>query len=408
MTKPKRVVLSLGMGVDSSAILLRWLEMTDRQRTFKLDDLIVITAMTGNEFPGTGRLMERYILPELRRYGIRFVQVARAGLKQTAGTTVLSDSRRPTEVFMAGDYRLSDEMITQGTVPQMGKSQARPGKPAGKGRLCSIHAKGWPLDATILELLAGRKFRAGDHLPYSAHTPPSQVPFRHVIGFNADEASRRDRDISYSGTAEWPKRQSWYPLFDWDWGRQPCEDYLAERVGEPWLKSCCFFCPFTKASEMQSMIGRQRDADLDVVALFIEHLSVRLNWRQALYTYPRSLRQYYEKLGFDDSLGELEGEMDELEWALVHLRRLMPAEARSIHILKDGLSRKQAASQLRAQGRKLKVKPTTRRGVERVYLQHRAESFIGQTTEEFLVAIPNEVEEKQKPGFDAMWERKNM
>jgi transposase len=40
------------MGVDSTALLLRWLHDPD-SRDFDLDQLIVITAMTGDEFPDT-------------------------------------------------------------------------------------------------------------------------------------------------------------------------------------------------------------------------------------------------------------------------------------------------------------------------------------------------------------------
>jgi len=398
-----KVILSYGMGVDSSAILLRWLEMSDRQRGFKLKDLIVVTAMTGNEFPASGRLVKKYILPELRKHNVRFVQVARAGALQTAGTTVLGDSRNPKRLALDGNFRLSDEMIQNGTVPQMGKSMPRPGKAAGKGRLCSIHAKGWPLDAAIVQLLAGETFRTRQHLPYERTV--ARQKFKHVIGFNADEANRRDRDISYSGTEDWPGRQSWYPLFDWKWGRKACEDYLEARVGEPWAKSCCFFCPFTAASEMTLMIDRQMRGELDVPALFIEYLSMCLNWRQALYTFPRSLRQEYLKRGLDDPIAELDDSMSDLEWAVVHLRRLMPAEARSIQLVAEGLDRGAAERKLAALARKRGATLETKRGTRRAYLQHRATDFVGQTTEEFLVAIPNEVNPKQATGFEAMWER---
>src|SRR5690606_37927777 len=71
-----RQVLSYGLGLDSTAVLLRWL--TDpSSRDFDLSDLVVITAMTGDEFSATGADVERYVLPELRRHRVRFVQVGR-------------------------------------------------------------------------------------------------------------------------------------------------------------------------------------------------------------------------------------------------------------------------------------------------------------------------------------------
>lgn len=91
------VVMSYGMGVDSTAILLRWL--TDpTSRDFDLRDLVVITAHTGDEFDQTLRDVEEIVLPQLRRHGIRFVQVGRTQRKTTVsgeGVAVLDDSTVP-------------------------------------------------------------------------------------------------------------------------------------------------------------------------------------------------------------------------------------------------------------------------------------------------------------------------
>lgn len=48
------VVMSYGMGVDSTAILLRWL-IEPASRDFDLKDLVVVTAHTGDEFEQTLR-----------------------------------------------------------------------------------------------------------------------------------------------------------------------------------------------------------------------------------------------------------------------------------------------------------------------------------------------------------------
>lgn len=78
------VVLSYGLGVDSTAMFLRWLNEPD-SRDFDLDDLLVVTAMTGNEWPDTVELVERHILPRFREAGVTFAQVARAGASQKDG-----------------------------------------------------------------------------------------------------------------------------------------------------------------------------------------------------------------------------------------------------------------------------------------------------------------------------------
>jgi hypothetical protein len=70
-----QTILSYGMGVESTAILVRWLEDTS-VRPCSLDELLVITAHTGDEYQDTQRDIEMYMLPMLRRHGVRYVQVA--------------------------------------------------------------------------------------------------------------------------------------------------------------------------------------------------------------------------------------------------------------------------------------------------------------------------------------------
>jgi hypothetical protein len=84
-------ILSLGMGVESTAILVRWLT-EPATRPCPLDKLIVLTAMTGDEYADTVSDMEKYILPMLHAHGVRFVQVARHGHLEADGITVLSDT----------------------------------------------------------------------------------------------------------------------------------------------------------------------------------------------------------------------------------------------------------------------------------------------------------------------------
>ena len=109
MAKPVATILSYGMGVESSAILLRWI-MSPVTRPCSLEDLIVITSQVGDEYTDTGRDVEAHILPLMRAQGIRYVQVARHGHFEGEGITVLDDSRTPVRVFLEGDYKLSDEL----------------------------------------------------------------------------------------------------------------------------------------------------------------------------------------------------------------------------------------------------------------------------------------------------------
>ena len=74
-----RIYLSWGMGVESNAILTRWLN-DPTSRDFPLEALTVITAQTGDEHIDTKTYCETYILPLLRTNRVRLVQVARAEL----------------------------------------------------------------------------------------------------------------------------------------------------------------------------------------------------------------------------------------------------------------------------------------------------------------------------------------
>jgi hypothetical protein len=80
--------------VDSTAILLRWI-LEPASRPCPLENITVITSMTGDEFEDTERDVTTYILPMLREHSVRFVQVARHGAKEADGITILSRTRKP-------------------------------------------------------------------------------------------------------------------------------------------------------------------------------------------------------------------------------------------------------------------------------------------------------------------------
>lgn len=78
--EPPAVVLSYGLGVDSTAILLRWLS-EPASRDFDLADLLVVTAHTGTEWPDTIALAERHCGPALRMPMSRALSVPMDGEK---------------------------------------------------------------------------------------------------------------------------------------------------------------------------------------------------------------------------------------------------------------------------------------------------------------------------------------
>jgi len=284
------VVLSYGLGVDSTAILLRWIH-EPASRDFDLDDLVVVTAMTGDEWRTTGDLVERHILPLLAAHRIRYVQVARHGPLQADGVTVLDDSRSPRVLHLAGDYTLSDELLGAGTVPQMGGA-----------RLCSAKAKGWPLDTTIERILG------------------PGTPFRHVIGFEANEPGRALKDTRSNTTV----RTGEYPLIAWGWDRSACEDYIRSVTGVNWPKSACVYCPFAlsnKTSRARTLALYRQDVPAAVQALFIEHVSLAFNERQGLNGEVR-LIDLVRADGNQAVLDALDERLQHTPHAVYHVRRI--------------------------------------------------------------------------------------
>ncbi|MFD7015208.1 hypothetical protein [Streptomyces sp. NPDC059928] len=156
-------VISWGLGCDSTAYLARMLT-APAAHGIDLERTVVLYMATGSEWPETRLLVEKFMLPLLRKYRVRFVQLARNGHLRADGFTVLDDSRHPEQLFARGPWTLWDDLESVGTVPQQ----------AGT-RKCSLWAKGDVGDWWLGQLFNGR-------------------PFRQIMGFNADEEGRRFGD----------------------------------------------------------------------------------------------------------------------------------------------------------------------------------------------------------------------
>lgn len=206
---PPRVVLGFGLGCDSSSILARWLS-DPTSRDFALDELAVVTGMTGQEWPATRSLVEENLLPRMASAGVRYIQVARRGPRQADGVDILADTRAPDRLHLVGAWTLANEMFDGGTVPQ-----------TTGDRLCSQHFKAWPLDTVIAELTQGQ-------------------PYRHVMGYELGETRRADRDAKYNTAL----RTGEYPLRQWGWDRTRAQAFLRAtfNLEADWVKSACTYC----------------------------------------------------------------------------------------------------------------------------------------------------------------------
>lgn len=386
---PPRVILGFGLGADSSAILARWL--TDpSSRDFALNELAVITGMTGQEWPATRRLVEQHLLPMMAAANVRYLQVARRGPRQADGVDILSDTRSPDRLHLVGAWTLAHELFDSATVPQ-----------TTGDRLCSQHFKAWPLDTVIAELTQGR-------------------PYRHVMGYELSEGRRAERDATFNTAL----RTGEYPLREWDggWDRARAQEFLRETFGvDTWAKSACTYCPFAlanKAGRVETVARFVDEPDAGVLALVMEFVATALNATQGLIKGQRLLSLLRTSTGTAAVLTAFERRIAELPWAVYDVRRTLSPRtdgkanhARSVRLLDVG-SPSEMRARLDQRARCAGVPVTlgdpafpddTHR---RVWLRHRDLERLVKgrpTAEQFLVAAPATAVSKTGPAFPAAW-----
>lgn len=401
-------ILSYGMGVESTAIIVRWLEEPS-VRPCSIDELIVITAQTGDEYEDTRHDIEAHVLPLLRRDNVRYVQIARRGHRQGDGIVVLSDTRQPERLHLEGGYKLSDELRAAGTVPQFGGEH-----------ICSLKFKAWVIEQWLGEHLTQPVRHAfGYNASETKRVAKSEaaVAKRIAFGFNAQERKRVDKAARY----DTPLRQGFYPLVEWGWTREDCVEFLRKRFGIIWRKSACVQCPFNALSD--EALARHREHPEQVAdAMLLEHVSLSLNPRGTLYR-DQGLIEITEAGGNQLASARFRAKLDLQPWTLYRVRRLYRAgkdkegrcssskkgaAIRAVERLAPDMNQADAIKCLRnlAQpGNEIEE----RRNIRYLYRERCGTSF--PTREEFLVAAPAVVEAKARYGldrFEKQWEAPQM
>lgn len=368
----KKVIMSNGMGVESAAILLRWIHEPE-SRNFALSDLMVVTAMTGDEFSDTGKLMETYLLPLFRKHGIRFVQVARAGHFQEAGIKLLDDSTAPSTLYLKGAYKLSDELREAATIPT-----------TGGVRKCSLKFKGWVIDTFLKRELQG-------------------APFRHIMGFNVNEPKRVRKDQLGGEMSDVENRHAEYPLVEWKWDRATCLAYIKSVTGADWKKSCCQYCPFAAPKKSEGWHLKDRYTEMPeaaAMALELEHQALAFNPEMKLYA-SRTLAETLEKHGITAPARILAKRLETAEFALYRVRRVFSGPAQARRAIEKVATGSQAAmhGKLVAYAAKNGLELSREAGIERVYVTRRIPDLYPAFEEMFVVA-PAVTETKINKGFE--------
>lgn len=370
------VVMSYGMGADSAAILLRWL--TDpSNRDFDLKDLVAITAHTGDEFDQTLRDVEEIVLRLLREHRVRFIQVGRSQRKTTAsgeGVVVRDDSTQPQRLHVAG-YKLSDEMLSAGTLPQVGGV-----------RVCSIHAKANCLEPVIAAITSGARYR-------------------HVLGFEVGEKARAAKDSLFNTDC----RVGWYPLLDWKWDRARCLEFIAITTNRKWSKSACTYCiAMTTRAGREAVVNRyRREPEAGARALFLEVVARSRNERQTLIA-GSSVAELIAQAGLLDVQARCQAMIEDCEHAVYEVRR--PTRRSSLRPGGRGITARSVRAVARGSREQMHHAlagfPGDRQlgagGVVRHILRRRTSEL--PAVEHFYVVCPGVVEDKERPGFEAWWQ----
>lgn len=396
----KKVVLSYGMGTESTAILLRWL-LDPSSRDFDLSDLIVITSQTGDEYADTKRLVETYMFPLMRKRGIRFVEVARAGHLEEDGIVLLQDTKKPTELHTEGAYKLSQELMTAGMVPAFGGEHK-----------CSMKFKAFVIESWMEENVYGPIRHAfGYNADETERVEKSEKAFKDraaklAFGFNSDETDRVEKARKYDTEV----RVGIYPLLEWGWNREACEQYIQKELNVLWRKSACVYCPFNalKADGIERLREHSSQA---ADALMLEFVSLCMNFRGTLYS-TSPLYNIVKKNKIDAAVREFENKLASTPWGIYRVRRIYSKKGsaeRCVEKLEEG-SRDSIESKLvkAAMAHALEIKVHEKlvmHGITYMYLRKRTPD-VYPAIEEFYVAAPAVVENKARygiPRFDERW-----
>jgi hypothetical protein len=386
-----KTILSYGMGIESSALLAAWCQPDARLDFDLAEDLIVLTAQTGDEPIDVKIQVEKHILPRLRAHGIRYVQVARAGRHESDGVIVLDDTREPYTVHLDGAYKLSDELRAAGTLPQY----------AGEHR-CSLKFKKFVAEKWIEQELAGEPYRHafGYNVEEQKRIEKSQRVFaerelvRVAFGFNAGEGKRIARAKAY----DTPWRLGWYPLAEeLHWTRDDCRSYLKELTGDTFVRSACIECPFNNHKE-DGIERLKRCPEKVTEALLLEYQSLCLNPRGTLYR-NRTLLSVIVANQHTETLRLFKAKLEQSEYALFRVRRIYTAPGkadRAVERLETG-SRLQMIERFEQISSSLDVR--VERDIRYGYVRERKPKRYP-AHEEFFVVGLSVVESKTRYGFD--------
>ena len=317
---------------------------------------------------------------------------------------MLEDSRSPSQVYLHGDYRLSDELRSNGTVPQFG----------GQHR-CSLKFKAFVIETCLKQHITGpvrHAFGYNVAEPRRVAECESATARRVAFGFNCEEQARIERTGRYDS----PIRQSFFPLVEWAWSRDDCLAYLKTVLGIVWQKSACVECPFN-ALRADAVERHRRHPEQVAEAMLLELLSLALNPRGTLYP-NRSLMQITLASGDANAASAFQALLHGSAWSMYRVRRIYHARKtegiadpskkgtadRAVERLHTFSSQAEADRCLDRLAVHLGLELETNRGLRYAYRERRGSEYPAR--EEFYTVAPSHVQTKARYSiehFDDQW-----
>jgi hypothetical protein len=198
-----------------------------------------------------------------------------------------------------------------------------------------------------------------------------------------------------------------YPLNEWGWNRQDGLDLLHRTYGVHWVKSLCWQCPFpSKTKGWPDQLARYIDYPHEAFRHIVdEFCTLALNQFSGLFGPGKSLAQRLRDGGADTVLALADTWIDSTSWALYRVRRRFtsPANAdRDLVAVHRGTRVDMETALNRLAYRLGTDLSATIDGHRRLVLRERAPDAYPYL-EEFYVACPNQVHDKQEANYDTRW-----
>ena len=243
-----KLCVSWGGGVDSTAMIIGLV-------LAGVKDLIITHAETGSEWPETVAYREIF-RKWLQQHGLDFTQVQLQSKKYNGPLTVIQ-------------HALNTNMLPS---------------PAFAGRSCSVKFKvevqrvwrnhqAWIKEifscGKAVVVFVGYECTEYKRVPATPVVVNGKTVNKKIVERDEDGhyCSRRTK-VTKSGKASKAQYHEYYPLMDWGWDRDLCEQVISEAGLPIPRKSCCTICPHHKPWEVIEL--KRKHPELFAEALRVE------------------------------------------------------------------------------------------------------------------------------------------